>query len=723
MKFYGRYQLDTRDCGVACLATIADYYGFKLPLKEIRDLEKLDMNGSSIYGICNAAEKMGFIAEAYQTDIEELVETMVKGSKGSYPFIAHIVKEDLYHFIVVKRINSKHIWIFDPAEGNIKLSLKEFNNMWTGYFISFRLTDKFQKRNLIKDMYKYYFMVLCTYKKEIIKILATSFFIIVITIGSALVFQHIIDHFIVHSAIEVLNEMNFVFSILIVVFLLNFLIYIFRGLTVASLGTKLKGDFIYQFQTDLIRVPITFYDSRKNGEVLERLNDIDGIEATMTVTFINIVLDFFLASLSAVIILIKSRKLFMITFVMMLMYVIEVLCLKKYFYKINRDISENKGTLLALFKEIIDGVKTIKSFAIEDYIETENNKKVNKLINSNYKNKKILSINKGISNLLESIGTVVLFWYGCYLVLSNEISMGDLLAISILAQNMLIPVRSLTETQDQIQRFIVSVTRLNDIINPYDKTFSNKNEVKNRDIDTNTEITINNLSFAYGYHEKVLDNINIKIKKGEKVAFVGKNGSGKTTLINLILKLRETEIGEIFIGKNNINDLDSTILHQKIAYVSQDTFLFSKTILDNLLLGKENISEDKINQVIHDCQLEELINKKEEGIHTIISENANNLSAGEKQRIGLARALLCEPEIIIFDEVTSNLDVISEKKIIDMIYRNCKSITCIFVAHRLQTIDKCDRIYVFDEGKIIESGEPKKLKNQEGIYSQMINSN
>ena len=215
--------------------------------------------------------------------------------------------------------------------------------------------------------------------------------------------------------------------------------------------------------------------------------------------------------------------------------------------------------------------------------------------------------------------------------------------------------------------------------------------------------------FSYGYSDETLKNINIKVKKGSKVAFVGKSGSGKTTLVNLLLGLRKTEEGEILICGEDINKIDSNSLHKKIAYVPQDIFLFSKTILDNLLLGRNEISEEQLEKIIYDCQLEEIINKKEDGLYTVLSENAHNLSAGERQRIGIARALLQKPDIIIFDEVTSNLDVITEKGIIDMIYRNCQDITCIFIAHRLHTIRKCDEVFVFDTGEIVEVGSANSL--------------
>lgn len=709
MRFRGVYQHDTRDCGVACLATICNFYGLNVPLSYIRELEKVNMNGSSIYGICKAAEILGMAADAYQGEIEELLSNVNETKEIAVPFIVHTIKDDLYHFMVVKKISTKSVWLFDPDEGNIKIKLDTFAKIWTGYFIAFQLTPLFKKENLKKGAYQNYFLLFKKYRKEFFTILGTSLLIAGITIVSTLIFQHIIDHFMMHPNYEFMREVNTIFAIIIGLYILRLGIYLFRSIIVAMLSRNIEKDFLENFQENLLKVPLSYFDSRTNGEVLERLNDIEHIKETLCSTIINIILDLVTAITSGIIILTKSPPLFMITCIVIIVYIIEVLCFNKIFYGTNREIAQNHGNILSVFKETVDGFTTIKSFVAENFIKQENNKRIQKLINSNYKNSKISFFNQGISLSIEAIGIIVIFWCGFSFNLKGVITIGELLVVLILAQNMLIPVRSLIDTQDKIQRFIVSIERLNDVIyktNTENIKKDNKNECNNIDIE------VKNLYFSYGYSDETLKNINIDIEKGSKVAFIGKSGSGKTTLVNLLLGLRKLETGNISICGENINNIDSDTLHKKIAYVPQDIFLFSKTILDNLLLGRSGISEEKLEKTIQDCQLEEIINKKEDGLFTVLSENAHNLSAGERQRLGIARALLQDPNIIIFDEVTSNLDVITEKEIIDMIYKNCQNITCIFVAHRLHTIQKCDEVFVFDEGEITKAEAPRTFMKE-----------
>lgn len=718
MKFHGIYQHDIRDCGAACLATICDFYGLKVPICLIRELEKVDMNGSSIYGICEAADILGLASEAYKGDIKELLCMVNEKKEISGPFIVHTIQGELYHFVVVKKLNSKFIWLFDPDKGNMKMRLEVFDKMWTGYLISFSITDKFKKGNLKKGVYRNYFFAIIEYRKKFLGILGCSLLVSGITVASALVFQHIVDHFVVHPNFELLEEVNTVFCGVIGLYILRFGFFALRGIIGARLSRDMGKDLIDSFLENLLKVPLTYFDSRKNGEILERLNDIEHVKETLCITVISIILDLITAVTSGVIIYTKGSQLFIVTCLIVVVYIVEVLCFNKFFYKINREIAQNHGAILAAFKEIIDGLATIKTFAAEEFVRKENKTITKRLINANYKNEKIIFLNLGISLSIESIASIILFWYGFFLVTKGNITIGGLLVVILLSQNMLIPIRSLIETQDKIQRFIVSIERLNDLAYETKDVNIEKSKVLNFN-----DIEIKNLFFSYGYSDETLKDINMSIKRGSKVAFVGKSGSGKTTLVNLLLGLRKIEIGEILIGDKDISSIDSNVLHKKISYVSQDVFLFSKTILDNLLLGRKGVSDECLEKIIRDCQLEEIISKKEDGLYTVLSENAYNLSAGERQRLGIARALLQKPDVIIFDEVTSNLDAVTENEVVDMIYRNCQDITCIFIAHRLHTIQRCDEIFVFDEGEIVESGTLKELlAKPNGYYKSLSNT-
>ena len=226
MRFHGIYQHDTKDCGVACLATVCSFYGLKVPLSLIRELEKVNMNGSSIYGICKAADILGIAADAFQGEIKELLYNINETKEISVPLIVHTIKDDFYHFMVIKKINTKFVWLFDPDRGNVKMKLDSFAKIWTGYFISFTLTSRFKEGNLKKGTYRNYFLLLQKYRKEFLKILGMSLLITGITILSTLMFQHIIDHFMIHPNFELMKEVNTIFAIVIGLYILRLGIYI-----------------------------------------------------------------------------------------------------------------------------------------------------------------------------------------------------------------------------------------------------------------------------------------------------------------------------------------------------------------------------------------------------------------------------------------------------------------------------------------------------------------
>lgn len=318
MRFHGIYQHDVRDCGVACLATISEYYGLKVPLSYIRDLEKVNMNGSSIYGICEAAKILGLDAEAYQGSIQELLEEVNDTKEICTPFIVHTVKDGLFHFVVVKKINSHFVWIFDPDKGNLKMKIESFTEIWTGYIISFQITSQFRNGNLKKGTYERYLFLLRNHKKEFIWLFLLSLLITGITVMCTLIFQHIVDHFMVHSNTELMRMVNVVFAIIIVLYIIRLGIYIIRGIVGARISRDIEKKLLDDFLGDLLKVSVNYYDSRTNGEVLERLNDIEHIKETLCSTVLNLTLDFITAVVSGIIIFIKSPVLFMITCVIML---------------------------------------------------------------------------------------------------------------------------------------------------------------------------------------------------------------------------------------------------------------------------------------------------------------------------------------------------------------------------------------------------------------------
>ncbi len=294
-------------------------------------------------------------------------------------------------------------------------------------------------------------------------------------------------------------------------------------------------------------------------------------------------------------------------------------------------------------------------------------------------------------------------------------TLGSLLTFNALLAYFLDPIKNLINLQPTMQTAIVAAERLSEILDLELEKVADENR-KLSPQSLNYPIRIENLDFRYGTRKLVLENINMTIGTGEKIALVGESGSGKTTLSKLLMNFYPWEKGEIFIGDYNIKDINLESLRNRIAYISQDIFLFSGTIRENLELGNEDATLEDIIEACKLSKADEFINKLPLRYETMLEENGANLSGGQKQRLAIARALLKKPDILIMDEATSNLDSITEKVIEKTINNLSKDITTIIIAHRLSTIMRCDKIFVMEQGKFIEQGTHNQLIQKKGRY-------
>lgn len=331
------------------------------------------------------------------------------------------------------------------------------------------------------------------------------------------------------------------------------------------------------------------------------------------------------------------------------------------------------------------------------------------------------NIQGSMIGVVEAIGGLLILWFGSLMVIRNEITLGQLLTFNALLAYFLSPLKNLIGLQQQIQSAVVASERLSEIID-LDLEYDMDEEKKYKPQSLRGDIEFIDVQFRYGSRRIVINNLSMKIKQGETIAIVGESGSGKTTLAKLLLNLYKLEKGEIRIDTMDIETINIECLRKHIGYVSQEVFLFSGSIEENLFLGQDQVNFNEMIQVCKMLKIDDFIQLLPKKYQSALIEGGHNLSGGQRQRLAIARALLKNPSLLILDEATSNLDAKAEEAITEVLFNQYKAMTKIIIAHRLSTIRKADKIALMDQGEIREFGSHVELIKQKGLYYELWES-
>ena len=703
-------QMDMRDCGVAALASIAKHYGSDFSLAHLRELAKTTKEGTTALGITEAAKKMGFETKAIKANMELFDMTDIP-----YPFIVHVNKErKLQHFYVVYKAKKDYLIIGDPDPSVkvTKMSKERFKQEWTGVAIFLAPAPSYKPHKDKKNGLLSFLPLIIKQKTLITYIVLASLLVTLVNIVGSYYLQGILDVYIPNNMKSTLGIISLG---LVITYILQQLMAFSQSYLLRVLSQRLTIDVILSYIRHIFTLPMSFFATRRTGEIISRFTDANSIIDALASTILSLFLDVSIVFIVGSVLVLQNIRLFLLTLVALPIYTVIIFAFLKPFEKMNHDVMQSNAMVSSAIIEEINGIETIKSLTSEELRYQKIDSEFVDYLDKSFKLSKYENIQTSLKHGAQLILNVAILWFGASLVMDSKISIGQLVTYNTLLSYFTNPIENIINLQTKLQSAKVANKRLNEVYlvaSEFEGTTSMTSKLSGN-------ITFHDVSYRYGFGTYTLSDLNLTIKQGEKVSLVGISGSGKTTLAKMIVNFYEPNQGNIRLGNMDLKMIDKKQLRQYINYLPQQSYIFSGSILDNLTLGASpDITQEDILMA---CQIAEIradIEAMPLGYQTELSDGAG-LSGGQKQRLALARALLTQAPILILDEATSGLDVLTEKKVINNLMQLTDK-TIIFVAHRLSIAKQVDRVIVLDKGKLIEEGSHQELINKQGFYYHLF---
>ena len=706
-------QIDARDCGVAALASIAKFYGSDFSLAHLRELAKTNKEGTTALGIVKAADEMGFETRPVQAD-----KTLFDMSDVPYPFIVHVNKEGkLQHYYVVYQTKKDYLIIGDPDPSVkiTKMSKERFFSEWTGVAIFLAPKPSYQPHKDKKNGLLSFLPLIFKQKSLITYIVLSSLLVTIINIGGSYYLQGILDEYIPN---QMKSTLGIISVGLVITYILQQVMGFSRDYLLTVLSQRLSIDVILSYIRHIFELPMSFFATRRTGEIISRFTDANSIIDALASTILSLFLDVSILILVGGVLLAQNPNLFLLSLISIPIYMVIIFSFMKPFEKMNHDVMQSNSMVSSAIIEDINGIETIKSLTSEENRYQNIDSEFVDYLEKSFKLSKYSILQTSLKQGTKLVLNILILWFGAQLVMSSKISIGQLITFNTLLSYFTTPMENIINLQTKLQSAKVANNRLNEVYLVESEFQVQENPVHSHFL--MGDIEFDDLSYKYGFGRDTLTDINLTIKQGDKVSLVGVSGSGKTTLAKMIVNFFEPYKGHISINHQDIKNIDKKVLRRHINYLPQQAYIFNGSILENLTLGGNHmISQEDILRACELAEIRQDIERMPMGYQTHLSDGSG-LSGGQKQRIALARALLTKSPVLILDEATSGLDVLTEKKVIDNLM-SLTDKTILFVAHRLSIAERTNSVIVLDQGKIIEVGSHQELMKAQGFYHHLFN--
>ena len=679
-------QIAERDCGISCLSSIIKYYGGYVKREYLREITNTTREGVSLYSLKEGCTKLGIEAKAIQSDIK-LLEKQV-------PFIAHILKDNFGHFVVISKITNKYITIMDPSCGIKKIDILKWNEITTNIYLLLKPVNKILKQENDKKITNILFPLLKQYKVIIMLLLLLS---LIYTLSNILI-SYQFQFFLELLNIKNLEAIKLIFIFLISIICLKEIANLFRSNFLNYFNHLIDKTLLRDAYTHIIKLPYLYFKNHTKGDLITRIQDIFQIREVISKLLIACIMDFILIIFIYLVLLKISLKLSLIVFITTLLYLVIIYFYNKVIIKKLKSLKEEEIKVNNHLIETITSYDTIKSMQIEDNLLNKLLVKYSFFQDNSFNLYKSLNKETFFKNLIYGLGLLIIIYLGIKEVYYNNLSLNNLLVFNSLLIYFFDPLQDISSLQITLQEARLSFLRIQELFNVKEETLDTTNSINTY---FKGNIKINNLIYNYNNIDNTLKCDKLEILAGEKVLLYGPTGSGKSTLMKLLVRYFSGYQGLIEIDDRNIQLLNLLDIRRKITYVSQDEILYTDTIYNNIVLDNK-ISYSEYLDILKITGVDLIINRSLLKNDMLIENNGSNLSGGEKQRILLARALVKKSDIYIFDESLSAIDIKNERLILKNIFKRLKNKTIIVISHRFNNKDLYQRYVLINKGVVYD---------------------
>ncbi|WP_319423547.1 NHLP family bacteriocin export ABC transporter peptidase/permease/ATPase subunit [Pleurocapsa sp. FMAR1] len=705
-------QMEAVECGAAALGIIMYYLGRIVPLPELRRECGVSRDGSKASNMLKAARRYGLEAKGFKKELTQLRELP----------LPYIVFWNFNHFLVVEGWGKEKVYLNDPASGPCTISLQEFDEAYTGVVLVMQPGEEFKRGGRKTSMVLALWSRLKGTTGALAYCLLAGFLLTLVGLVVPVFTQIFVDEILIQGRQQWLRPLLLAMAIAAI---LQGALTLLRLRYLRRLKIKLAVGMSSRFLWHILRLPISFYAQRFAGEISNRTSLNDQVADILSGQLASTVIDTVMLGFYVIVMSQYDWALTAIVVSFALINVITLQSISRQRKDANQRLIQDYGKAAGASIAALQSIETLKASGLESDFFARWSGYYTKAINSQQElgvTNQTLSV---LPVLLSALSAAFLLAVGGLRVMDGHLSIGMLIAFQGMMQNFQQPVDSLVSFGRTLQELDGNLIRLDDVLdNPTDPQLEHRSEDQSSPTFTPKlagHLELKNLTFGYSRLETpLIENFNLKVKPGQRIALVGGSGSGKSTVAKMVSGLYESWSGEILLDGKPKSEIPTQLLTNSLAMVEQDILMFEGTVRDNLTLWDTTVPDKYIKQACRDAAIDDVIQSLPGGYNAKLAEGAANLSGGQRQRLEIARALVNNPSILIMDEATSALDSETEK-IVDRNLRR-RGCTCLIVAHRLSTIRDCDEIIVLDRGKVVQRGTHEELWQQEGVYARLIKS-